>query len=53
MKKINYIILLIFGLNSLESISQNNVADFENLNLPTDLLGVPTNWLHNNSVFKF
>lgn len=53
MKKINYIFLLIFGLNSLESISQNNVADFENLNLPvasywdgSDLSGV-----HNNSVF--
>lgn len=53
MKKINYIILLIFGLNSLESISQNNVADFENLNLPTDSYwdGSDLTGLHNNSVF--
>ena len=53
MKKINYIILLIFGLNSLESISQNNVADFENLNLPTESYwdGSDLTGLHNNSVF--
>ena len=53
MKKINYIILLIFGLNSLESISQNNVADFENLNLPNDSYwdGSDLTGVHNNSVF--
>ena len=53
MKKINYIILLIFGLNSLETISQNNVADFENLNLPADSYwdGSDLSGVHNNSVF--
>ena len=53
MKKINYIILLILALNCLESFSQNNVADFENLNLSTDSYwdGSDLTGVHNNSVF--